>query len=826
MAELEVVSCTCRMDKKIKKRSYQKESRTKHELVELILSEYGGTCTWDGSDGDVLVGKFLMQYYETDWEFLKRVASMDRYAVIPEVCIPRADVYFGLSKSKKAVVLDTYIYNIHNWLEGELWQTEYVIYKRHEDILLGDPVLFMNKNLYVFCKNSWLENGLLYHDYVLRTIQGCKIDEIKNPYLIGAVVTGTVVDSEINMTRLSLDTDMTDEILDSMHRHAIYYTGEDRGFFGQPEVGDIQYLYFPNLNEKERCIIGGKISDFGKIIHMVKQIDKGLAQADKKTKKGTLQGFAHKYKFDCLSLKERNKSSVTEKSAPNYKIWGTCRQQSLALSLSGIYIGTGLEAFMSLSALGITFNGRKEISLKSKMVQVHGKSIHIQATRYINMKCGASKMAILPSVIHIKSADVDIKSLLYEPFSINLPPIEEMLRQIEDLKKQSLPIFASDGSIIQREGYKDIIDSEELYLYFIDNYYGKGDYANTMGQPIFTVYDSWLSDVYGRTNIQKVSDYFSSIDGFQLILDAVGMVLPPADLANCVIDICRGQWKNAAFDLVGTLPLIGDGIKVLGKICEGGKVLSGITYTYKTFDKINTANSIRRSLSVLDTVMRVNSVNHTVNYTIDGKKIIGQVLDTSKKLKRLDLLDNIYDGAKIEDRILEIEEIFDLNKNARYIYKGELVDSNLSIYTRIVDDSGNFVYDLSTIDYQPCSLKLGNDDTINTAIEILGPSTREKFNVVGHGNKFGIEFNGRNLNAKQVAYLIKCSPQYIQGQQIIYLYSCETGKLSDGFAQQLANELGAIVRAPNKKIRPTKNRDFIITDDLFNRGNWNWFFPK
>ena len=52
-------------------------------------------------------------------------------------------------------------------------------------------------------------------------------------------------------------------------------------------------------------------------------------------------------------------------------------------------------------------------------------------------------------------------------------------------------------------------------------------------------------------------------------------------------------------------------------------------------------------------------------------------------------------------------------------------------------------------------LQLGdNHSSIEKTVKILGSSTNKEFRVVGHGNERGIEFRGRTLGAKEVAYLI------------------------------------------------------------------------
>lgn len=127
-------------------------------------------------------------------------------------------------------------------------------------------------------------------------------------------------------------------------------------------------------------------------------------------------------------------------------------------------------------------------------------------------------------------------------------------------------------------------------------------------------------------------------------------------------------------------------------------------------------------------------------------------------------------------------------------------------------------------------LQLGDKDhSIEETIKILGSSTNEEFRVIGHGNENGINFRGRVLGAKEVAYLIKQSPQYIGGKQRIKLYACNTGKTPNGFAQQLADILGVEVEAPNMFVYPTKKGQFkvgILQDIEFTKGKWIIFKPQ
>jgi len=79
----------------------------------------------------------------------------------------------------------------------------------------------------------------------------------------------------------------------------------------------------------------------------------------------------------------------------------------------------------------------------------------------------------------------------------------------------------------------------------------------------------------------------------------------------------------------------------------------------------------------------------------------------------------------------------------------------------------------------------------------VGPDGQ--FDVIAHGNETQIEINtaegAKLVDASEAADYIRAADGY-DGQDV-RLLSCSTGADADGFAQQLANELGVKVTAPN-----------------------------
>ncbi|MBR6223220.1 MAG: hypothetical protein IKQ71_07265 [Lachnospiraceae bacterium] len=57
--------------------------------------------------------------------------------------------------------------------------------------------------------------------------------------------------------------------------------------------------------------------------------------------------------------------------------------------------------------------------------------------------------------------------------------------------------------------------------------------------------------------------------------------------------------------------------------------------------------------------------------------------------------------------------------------------------------------------------------------------------------------------------------------------SCGTGKLNEGFAQNLANKMGVEVKAPSDTLWLFSNGKMVIGPTMYkNTGKWKIFYPK
>ena len=288
-----------------------------------------------------------------------------------------------------------------------------------------------------------------------------------------------------------------------------------------------------------------------------------------------------------------------------------------------------------------------------------GQKITAEAGDYVWIGSGPSGMVLLPDQVQISAADVYMKSPLnWIHKIIDEETTETLLDLYEEMKTAAPPIYAPDGTLIRRDGYDDILYSEELYDYFLNHVVGKEEkYKRENGEPYVTLYEQWLDETYGHSAMWYFWDYVFSIDGLQTMLDIGGFFFDGCDLVNAAIYLLRGRGKEAAWSFVGAVPLIGSvimakkGTKLVsaaGNLSTALKTedaVTGLTLTYKVEEK--------GTEFLTEVVPVVEEMCGTVKYSQSGLAAAGQTVykDLSVTTKMVDdageminvmLTDDIY----------------------------------------------------------------------------------------------------------------------------------------------------------------------------------------
>lgn len=263
--EAEALSWTVKLDRVEKKRSFQEHGRGYDSIVNQIAAEFGGSakCVAPAKQ----VRNLLLQYRETDWEFLKRLASHSNSVLVPDPTQEKPAFSFGVADGKSYVEETAKAdFSIRKNVARyrQLSQSEEISYQEEDAIEytirtefatleIGDQVSVRGKSLYVREVRMSLKGSVLLCTCVATTKQGIAAPKMSHPHISGLTLTGEVL-KIINYTlkvHLSID-ESQDEGTAYQFPYATGYTTEgDTGWYMMPEEGDSVEIVFPTEDEND-----------------------------------------------------------------------------------------------------------------------------------------------------------------------------------------------------------------------------------------------------------------------------------------------------------------------------------------------------------------------------------------------------------------------------------------------------------------------------------------------------------------------------------------------------------------------------------------------
>ncbi|WP_042473915.1 hypothetical protein [Bacillus ndiopicus] len=263
--EMEAISSTYQLDIKQNTRSYQDKDMAYATLFKQLSATYAGLDVIDEATNSAKLEKFTLQYRETDWQFLKRLASRFQTGLVPAATFAQPKFYFGIPNGHKQGKLEDYHYTTRKNLAGYLRYTEngqqgmteqdFLYYEIETDDVfgLGDTVTFKGQELYIYEICTTMKDGLLKHLYTLSTESGMKQKEVFNEAIPGLSLEGKVLEVAKDHIKAHLT---IDEKQDKGKAHWFHYTTPytaegNSGWYAMPEVNDFVHVYFPTHCEEE-----------------------------------------------------------------------------------------------------------------------------------------------------------------------------------------------------------------------------------------------------------------------------------------------------------------------------------------------------------------------------------------------------------------------------------------------------------------------------------------------------------------------------------------------------------------------------------------------
>ena len=261
---IEALSSTFLMDVKKNSRSFQNKNETYTELFSRLTNAYPHSDIIDEATNNQPTGGLLVQYQETDWEFIKRLASHFNAPLVPACRFQGAKYYIGVPDLPETKTLEEYNYSINKDLKAyklksenenqDLSEQNLISYEitTPQPLDLGSSVEFKNKTLYVYKAVTEMKNGLLLNKYTLRDKLGFSRRKLYNHSLTGASLFGKILEVAKDTVKVHLEIDQEqpeDQALWFPYS-SVYSSPDGSGWYCMPEPGDQVRLYFPDEDEK------------------------------------------------------------------------------------------------------------------------------------------------------------------------------------------------------------------------------------------------------------------------------------------------------------------------------------------------------------------------------------------------------------------------------------------------------------------------------------------------------------------------------------------------------------------------------------------------
>ncbi|MDU4853916.1 phage baseplate assembly protein V [Clostridium butyricum] len=267
--EIEALSRTYLMDIKKMIRTFQDENYTYMDVINILNNENGNVLAMDNITDDKKIDKLIVQYKETDWELIKRLASNFNAGLIPECQLDGTKYIIGMRKDGISYSLDEFNYSIKKSIQEYKEKYENGIETLNDMNLISyeittnkmlnlcEAVNFNGKNLYVYKAIIEICDSEFINKYVLRDEKGMKIQKRYNDKLIGLSLKGNILDTKNDVVKIKLDIDSSqNKDTAKWFPYSTVYSSEDgTGWYCMPEVGDAIRLYFPDNEEKNAYAI-------------------------------------------------------------------------------------------------------------------------------------------------------------------------------------------------------------------------------------------------------------------------------------------------------------------------------------------------------------------------------------------------------------------------------------------------------------------------------------------------------------------------------------------------------------------------------------------
>ena len=227
---------------------YQDENKTLSGLLEGRISMYKN-IRYDITCKDIVMSDFLLQYEETDYEFIKRILSYAEEPVYTSMEGTQGMVVLGLPQKKDALEITGADYEV------SYGRCLYYHIKSDLYLDLGTQVLAYGRTLWVKEAAYSLKKGESCNKYTLCGYEDLMTKPFFNAGIIGISLDGKIQDRLRDKVKITLDNNPGQMSLRWFGYSSPAASEDGSGWYCMPETGEQIRLYCPSDNEKEAYVI-------------------------------------------------------------------------------------------------------------------------------------------------------------------------------------------------------------------------------------------------------------------------------------------------------------------------------------------------------------------------------------------------------------------------------------------------------------------------------------------------------------------------------------------------------------------------------------------
>lgn len=261
-------SYTYGMDITRKSRSFQDINMLSHTLIKSIMKDYPQSdCLLEIPNEPI--GELVIQYEETDWEFIKRFVSRYGAGLFPENGFSGLRYHAGTPRENAKVSWEDRPYEIIKDIAAyrkvqsnslkDMNPLHYVTYRvgAYDYLSLGTEVTYRGSTLYIYEISRRLEGGQLISYYDLRQKKGLREPKCYNERITGVSIDGLIIEVKRNQVKVHLEIDNNqDKGKAYWFPYSTVSASEGgSGWYCMPEIGESVRAYFPVHDEKESYVI-------------------------------------------------------------------------------------------------------------------------------------------------------------------------------------------------------------------------------------------------------------------------------------------------------------------------------------------------------------------------------------------------------------------------------------------------------------------------------------------------------------------------------------------------------------------------------------------